>query len=212
MKRSELKRRTPLRSSSTIKAKPAKEPKVRLRRCAVKSCRTPFAPKSMLHKCCSQPCAEAFVAAEKARKLRKERQEGLAKLKRRADYLKETQQAFNAYRREWCQRNGFSNCPSCGCHLNWTANQVDAGHYRSVGSAPHLRFTEDNVWAQCKKCNRFAGGRVVEYRKGLEHRIGPERLAALEADDQPRKWPVAELVAIRDTYRSKLRELQKGTV
>lgn len=184
------------------------EPKVRTRKCAVKACRTPFSPRSMTHKCCSPGCAEAFGVQEKERKDRQERQEGLAKLKKRGDWMKEAQTAFNAYRREWCKANGYHICPSCNQPLDWNANKVDAGHYRSVGSAPHLRFVEINVWAQCKKCNQYGGGRAVDYRIGLVARIGIAAVEALESDNTPRQHSIDDLKAIKATYRAKLKELK----
>lgn len=185
-----------------------KERKVRQRKCAVKSCRTPFQPRSMTHKTCSPECAIAHVAAEKARKDRRERQEGLAKLKRRADYLKEAQKAFNAYIRERDRQRGYA-CISSGRPLDWSGNAVDAGHYRSTGSAPHLRFNEDNCHAQSKHDNQYKSGNAVDYRLGLIARIGLARVEALESNQAPQKWTVEQLIAIRDTYRNKLRELQK---
>jgi hypothetical protein len=164
----------------------------------------------MTHKCCSQPCAEAFIESEKARKLRKERQEGLQKLKTRSDWIKEVQRNFNAYIRARDKAAGHS-CVSSGRALDWSGNAVDAGHYRSVGSAPHLRFHEDNCHAQSKHDNQFKSGNAVDYRIRLIQRIGLERVEALEADNTPRHWTIADLVVLRDTYRAKLRELQKGT-
>ena len=41
-------------------------------------------------------------------------------------------------------------------------------------------------------------------------RIGLERVEALEASNAPRKWTREELVAIRDTYRAKQKELKRG--
>lgn len=206
MKRTELKRRTPLRSSSTIKAKePAKEPKVRLRRCAVKSCRNPFQPRSMTHKCCSQPCAELHVAEEKARKARKERQEGLQKLKRRADYFKEAQAALNAWIR--LVRDKDKPCISCGKHH---AGQYHAGHYLARGSHPHLSLLEINLAKQCMPCNTHLSGNQLMFRRGLIERIGLEAVELLESDNTPRKYSIEDLQAIKAYYRTKLREAQKS--
>ena len=85
----------------------------------------------------------------------------------------------------------------------------DCGHYRSTGSAPHLRFDERNAHAQRKVCNRWGAGRAVDYRIGLVARIGLEAVEALESDNAPRKWTREELIAIRDTYKQKLKELKK---
>lgn len=204
MKRSELKRTTPLRT------KPSKEPKRRTRKCAVSTCRTPFEPRSMTHKTCGPSCAELYVEAEKARKTRQERQEGLAKLKRRADYLREAQIAFNSYIRLRDRLAGHP-CISSGRPLDWSGNAVDAGHYRSVGSAPHLRFIEDNCHAQSKHDNQWKSGNAVDYRLGLIKRIGLARVEALESDNMQRKWNVEDLKAIRDMYRMKAKLLLKGS-
>lgn len=196
--------------SSTLLAKPAKEPKRRQRKCALPTCRTPFEPRSMLHKACSPACAEAWTALEKARKLQRERREGLAKLKKKGDYLKEAQRAFNAFVRMRDRLAGHL-CISSGRPLDWSGNAVDAGHYRSVGSAPHLRFNEDNCHAQSKHDNQWKSGNAVDYRIRLILRIGLERVEALECDDAPRHYSADDLKAIADTYRAKLVALKKGT-
>lgn len=208
-----LARKTPMkRGTSALQAKPAKEPKRRQRKCAVKSCRTPFEPRSITHKACSVACAETLVLQDKVAKVRKERQEGLAKLKTRSDYIKECQRAFNAFIRE---RDKDLPCICCGKvpqTSHHTGGSWDAGHYRSVGSAPHLRFVEDNCHRQTKRCNRDGAGRAVDYRAGLIARIGLARVEALEADDRPRHYDTEDLKAIRDTYRAKLAALKKGDI
>ena len=87
---------------------------------------------------------------------------------------------------------------------------MDAGHYRSRGSAPHLRFDERNCHAQSKKDNRYLSGNAVDYRIGLIARIGLEAVESLESDQTPRKWTIEELKAIKAEYRQKLKELQRG--
>lgn len=211
MKRTELKRTTPLRAKAPMNRTSAvpKEPKRRQRKCALTTCRQPFEPRSMTHKTCSPDCAVAFIAAEKARQLRRERQEGLQKLKRRADYLREAQIAFNSFVRLRDRLAGHA-CISSGRPLDWSGNAVDAGHYRSVGSAPHLRFTEDNCHAQSKHDNQYKSGNAVDYRIGLIKRIGLARVEMLEADNVVRKWNIEDLKAIRDMYRMKTKLLLKG--
>lgn len=216
MKRAELKRKTPLVSRTPLRAtamrQPAAEPKaakLRTRKCAIKTCRQPFTPRGMTHKACSPECALALVAVEKAREARKERQARLAKLKTRRDYMKEAQRAFNAFIRE---RDSDLPCICCGRfpkadHI--TGGTWDAGHYRSVGSAPHLRFHEDNVHRQLKQCNQFGAGRAVDYRLGLIARIGLSRVEALEADQAPRKHTPEELQRITREYKQKLKELRR---
>src|SRR6185369_637873 len=185
------------------------EPKVRTRKCAVKSCRKPFPPRSMSHKACSPECAAEYAKLEREKKDRQERQKGLQALKTKRDYIKDTQVAFNAFCRYRDMLAGYP-CISSGRPLDWSGNQVDAGHFRSVGSAPHLRFNENNCHAQSKHDNQYKSGNAVEYRIGLIARIGLERVEALEADNGIKKWPIEELIQIRDHYRLKLKQLKES--
>jgi hypothetical protein len=123
------------------------------------------------------------------------------------DLIKEAQHAFNAYIRA---RDRNQPCICCGLPLGAAevGGGYDAGHYRSVGSAPHLRFNEDNCHAQRKQCNRYGAGRVVDYRIGLIRRIGLGKVDALEASNELHKWTRQELIATRDTYRAKLKALK----
>ncbi len=62
--------KTPMERTGFAK-KPAKESKKRVRKCAVKSCRAEFEPRSMTHKACCQECAQEIVKQDNARKARK---------------------------------------------------------------------------------------------------------------------------------------------
>lgn len=196
-----------IRSAALPRTVPTSERNVRTKRCAVKGCRAEFVPARPLQRCCTPVCAIDFAMSERARKERKERQEGLRKLKRRADHMAEAQSAFNAWVRRRDQLAGHA-CISSGKPLDWSGNNVDAGHYRSRGSAPHLRFDERNVHAQSKQENRYASGNAVDYRVGLIARIGLAAVEALEADNTPRKWSVEELQEIKAHYKLKLKQLK----
>ena len=180
-------------------------------------CRGPFTPARALQKVCSPACAHALTNAENAKKAAKakalEAKQDRAKriaLKTIPELKKEAQHAFNAYIRARDRLAGFP-CVCCGKPLDWgrLGGAVDAGHYRSTGSADHLRFREDNCHAQRSDCNRFGAGRAVDYRIGLLSRIGRERIEALEADNATHKWTREELIAIRDEYRAKARAIAK---
>lgn len=206
MKRTAILRKRPDADYASVPVR--KEAKRRVRKCALKSCRQPFEPRNMSHKCCSIPCSIDFAIAERVRKERKERQEGLQKLKRRADHLKDAQTAFNAFIRA---RDVEQPCICCGRATTKVtglgSHGWDSGHYRSTGSAPHLRFNEDNAHRQLVYCNRNKAGNAVDYRVGLIARIGLARVEALEADQTPRKWTIEQLIAIKQEYRAKLRAL-----
>lgn len=140
-------------------------------------------------------------------KERRETKEKLETFKGRGYWIAQAQAAFNAYVRTRDRLAGHP-CISSGKPLDWTGNAVDAGHYRSRGSAPHLRFDERNCHAQSKQENRYASGNVVGYRLGLIARIGLEAVEALESDQEPRKWSIDDLKAIKADYTAKVRELK----
>lgn len=184
------------------------------RKCRV--CKADFQPSKPLQNVCCPECAikQAQAKRSKAERIagiedRKTIKAKLEAIKTRSQWMKEAQMAFNAYRREVAKVNGYP-CISSGRPLDWSGNNVDAGHYRSIGSAPHLRFNEDNCHAQSKHDNRYLSGNAVDYRLGLISRIGLERVEALEADQTPRKYSIDDLKAIKAHYVAKLKELKRG--
>ena len=188
----------------------------RPKKCSVKTCRASFVPRQSFQTWCSPDCA-VVIARGKQEKKRKamatiERREikvRKEKLKTRSDHMREAQQAFNEFIR-WRDQLAGHPCISSGKPLDWSGNAVDAGHYRSVGSAPHLRFDERNCHAQSKQDNRFLSGNAVDYRIGLITRIGQQAVDALEADQSVRKYSVEQIKGIKTYYRAKTRELKKG--
>ena len=130
-------------------------------------------------------------------------------MKRLPDLKREAQTAFNAWIR---LRDAGQPCISCGApppDLSGLHAGRDAGHYRSVGSAPQLRYHLDNVHGQCVACNQWGAGKAVEYRAGLIARIGLARVEALECTNEPRKWTHEELRGIKKLYQQKRKELEK---
>lgn len=181
-----------------------------------KVCPNRFVPSQGFQTWCSPACALVILKAKQAKESkvkaqaeRKEHRERKEKLKGRGDYLRDAQRAFNEFIR-WRDRVAGHACISSGRPLDWSGNQTDAGHYRSTGSAPHLRFDERNCHAQSKQDNRYLSGNAVDYRIGLIHRIGLEAVEELEADQEPRRYTIDDLKAITAKYRAKTRELKKG--
>ena len=172
-----------------------------------KHCGTLFTPLRQFQSVCSPICASRLVKSARKVEAAKTRQRREA-LKRIPDLIKDAQIAFNAYVR---LRDQAQPCICCGKPLEQSAvgGGYDCGHYRSTGSASHLRFNEDNAHGQRKVCNRYGAGRAVDYRIGLIARIGLERVEALEADNQVRKWDRDALIAIKELYRVKLKQLEK---
>lgn len=186
---------------------PIKRPKPKT--CKNPACRASFVPQRLGQAVCNYTCGLAIkdVNQEKARKSlaqveRREIKVRKEKLKSRADHLKDTQQAFNAWVRE---RDAELPCISCGRHHH---GKYDAGHYRTVGSNPALRFEPLNCHRQCSPCNTQLSGNIVNYRIALVTRIGAEAVDWLEGPHEAKKYTVEELKAMTADYRAKTRELK----
>lgn len=189
-----------------------------------KHCRERFSEEDRaLHRRIHPACIPAYADAQEARANRKaEKQARMAAKVERAldrkkregqkripDLIKEAQTAFNAFIRE---RDRDQPCICCGQPLGTggVGGAFDCGHYRSVGSASHLRFDVRNAHAQRKHCNRYGAGRAVDYRIGLIARIGLPAVEALEASNTPHKWERDELIAIKAHYIAKTKELKRS--
>ena len=171
-----------------------------------KVCSIPFTPVRPMQKVCSPVCAMKHAREVVAKADRKETKLKLDALQTKPQLVKKAQTAFNAYIRA---RDKGKTCISCDTQLGSEPNTFDAGHYRSVGSAPHMRFVEDNVHGQCKHCNNWLGGNHVEYRKRLLERIGEHRLEQIENDSVLRKYTKEGLEEIRKQYMEAARRLTK---
>ena len=190
------------------------------RRTTCPHCRAKLETGQRIHAECIAPWADA--QAEKAKRADAKKARSAAKVERASilarkeaiktipALIREAQVAFNAWVRA---RDAAQPCISCDApppDMSTLHAGRDAGHYRSTGSASHLRFHPDNCHAQCVKCNQWGAGMAVDYRIRLLQRIGPARVEALECDNAPHKWTRAELIAIRDHYRQKLKDTLKG--
>jgi hypothetical protein len=166
-----------------------------------------FTPDRSFQSVCNPKCAiqyakdKAIIARDK--KLRSEIKTAREALKTRSDHLKDAQTDFNAFIRE---RDRLELCISCGRNHN---GQYHAGHYRSVGAAPHLRFNEDNCHKQCSVCNNHKSGNAIEYRINLVKKIGVDRVEAIECNNEPAKLTIDQIKEIRKAYKKKLKEIKE---
>ena len=185
-------------------------------------CGEKYQPTRQMQPCCDNMECKASYAIrhiEATRKRRRMQEMNVQKADRKVIKLKldaikprgkliaEADRAFCAYIRFRDQLAGYL-CISSGKPLDWSGNNVDAGHYRSRGSAPHLRYDERNCHAQSKHDNRYLSGNAVDYRIGLISRIGLAEVEALEADQKPRKYSNYDLIAIKAKYVAKLKALK----
>jgi hypothetical protein len=125
-----------------------------------------------------------------------------AALMTRSQHLKLAQQSFNRFIR---LRDAHLPCVSCG---RFHKGKWNAGHYKSVGAHPELRFDEANCHRQCEPCNSHLSGSMDKYRPNLEVKIGKEELARLEGHTPIIKLTIEEITAIKVKYRAKCRELE----
>jgi len=179
------------------------------RRCSTcrQKCDTSDAIISHLKAFCSYNCLTTYTRSKAAQKLvQKAQAKSLAerkeKLKTRSEWMTEAQAAFNTYIRV---RDG-NYCISCGCTADdQYGGGVDAGHYRSRGSAGHLRFHLLNCHSQCKKCNRYLSGNVADYRIGLVNKIGLQSVEALECDQSFKSFDIEYLKRIKRIFSKRAR-------
>ena len=191
--------------------------KPRRRKC--KSCKEWFNPVRPEQIVCTIECArrhgEAATAKKRAKAMarvqseQKRRERDLKRrhkarkerLKSKGDWAKEAQREFNRFIR---LRDTHLPCISCGRHHE---GQYHAGHYRTVGAHPELRFEELNCHKQCSACNNHKSGNIVEYRIRLLSRIGEDRLQWLEGPHDPKKYTIEQLREIKEFYKTKANQL-----
>jgi len=181
------------------------------KKCRVTSCGASFVPARLGQAVCGPACGllDAATNREKARKSlaevgRKELRAAKERIKPKGQYMREAQAAFNAWVRE---RDSALPCVSCGRHHQ---GKYDAGHYRTVGSNPALRFEPLNVWKQCSPCNTRLSGNLVNYRVELVRRIGVDKVDWLEGPHEPKRYTIEDLKTMTADYRAMTRELKRS--
>src|SRR5690554_6210354 len=124
------------------------------------------------------------------------------RLKTKSQHAKEAQTAFNAYIRK---RDEHLPCISCQRHHT---GQYHAGHYRSVGGNPELRFEPLNTHKQCQPCNTHLSGNLIDYRINLIKKIGQAKVDWLEGPHEPKRYTIEQLKEITKHYKAKLKDLK----
>ena len=144
--------------------------------------------------------------AEKAKAKRssefiKETRDRKRKLKTLSEYKKELQSIFN----KWIRlRDDGSRCISC----DGMPKKKNAGHYRSVGSAPELRYEPLNCHLQCEHCNTHLSGNLINYRIGLIKKIGIESVEWLEGIHEPKRYKIYDIEELKSHYRNLIKEIE----
>jgi uncharacterized Zn finger protein (UPF0148 family) len=178
-----------------------------------KVCKRKYTPYRAMQIACGSVCGYKYAQTqqEKKRKAeekeeRKNIREAKKKLKTRGELLKEAQAEFNKYIR---LRDDKAPCISCQRHHR---GQYHAGHYRSVGANPELRFNENNCHKQCSACNNYLSGNLINYRINLIKKIGLDAVEELEGWHEPIKLTREDIIDLKKTYRALVNELRAGIV
>lgn len=168
-------------------------------------------------------CIDAWIAGQIAKKKAKQAREQRARAKVERAVDRKKREAMKP-RRKWlaeCQvvvnkcarlRDLLAGrgCISCGAKPEQCfGGAVDAGHYRSVGSAPHLRFFLPQIRLQCVQCNRHLSGNAVEFRRGLVELMGLAWVERIEAMQGTAKWSIEYLKRLKAVMTRLARRLEK---
>lgn len=167
-----------------------------------KSCGNKFEPKySTAQPVCSFECALDYNKKEKVKEWKSKKKKIKESLKTLSDYKKELQVLVNRFIR---LRDKYKQCISCSKPLK---NKFDAGHYRSQGGNPEIRFNELNIHGQCVYCNQHLHGSLINYRINLIKRIGLDKVEWLEGKHEPSKLSIEEIKELKILYKQKIKEL-----
>lgn len=160
-----------------------------------KVCGEKFTPQfTSFQKTCNE--TKCLIAFGKAERLRLNRKEARESKRDRSYWMKRCQTEFNKYIRN---RDSKDPCISCNRHHK---GQYHAGHYKTVGGHPALRFEEDNCHKQCSVCNNYKSGNLSEYRSNLLKKIGLDRVEWLEGPHDPVKYSIEDLQDMLAKYQS----------
>jgi hypothetical protein len=121
----------------------------------------------------------------------------------RSFQLKKTQQIFNEYIR---RRDRANSCISC-CRFH--TGQYHAGHYRTVGANPELRFNDRNCHKQCSACNNHLSGNIVNYRITLIRRFGVQFVEYLEGPHEPKRYTIENLKTLQKWFKRKIKRMER---
>lgn len=86
------------------------------------------------------------------------------------------------------------------------SKKENAGHYRSVGSCPELRFEPLNVHLQCEYCNTYLHANLINYRINLIKKIGIKKVEWIEGKHDPKRYTKEQLIDLKEYYKNKIKE------
>jgi hypothetical protein len=194
LKRTAFLRKTTMVSRTTI------DPK----HCTAPGCVKQFIPLRPMQNVCGPVCARKKVAAarmaEKASdKARKE------KLKSITDWEHECKAIVQKIAR---LRDRADGCISCHMGPDYRG-QWHGSHFRPAGNHSAVELHLWNIHKACAQCNKYKGGNIAGYRPRLIEKIGADKVAWLEAQNQVTKRDVDYLKRFKAVMGKRLRRMEK---
>lgn len=179
------------------------------RKCKV--CKTAFEPTQPFQTWCC-PDHGFLIAAGKLDKIKKAAQvkERRAdqvtreKLKSKAQWAREAQDAVNKYVR---LRDAHLGCVSCDKPASWDG-QWHASHFRSIGAASAVRFNLWNIHKSCSICNNWKSGNLSEYEPRLREKIGAEKVDWLRTQNQLSAHSIDYLKRLKIIFKKRAKRLE----
>ena len=189
-----------------------------------KSCKAEYSPMKTTQQACSPLCAIELVRekekAKREKAYRAETKRRKQALKTKSEWLSEAQAVCNRFIR---MRDRDEPCISCGRYdfeirERYTGGKWDAGHFKTRGAYPELRFHPANIHKQCKSCNGGSGKYVkknktvsIEYKERLIERISHEMVEYLEGPQEAQHWTIDDIKEIK-AYYAELVKIMKKTL
>ena len=153
------------------------------------------------------------MRARAVKKQIEKRRDGIKKKRKKrspnsvSSLIKKLTKVFNRYvrLRDCLATTGtrkFGVCISCGGIFPF--EKLDAGHW--INSTHSIyRFSEENVFIQCRHCNRFSHGNLIPYTLKLIERFGKDKIEEMEKNKyQIKKYTPDELRELIKLYQDKL--------
>jgi len=168
------------------------------------------------------PCAILKAKDKSISNFNKETRRLKISIKKKSKWLDEAETAFRRYIRArdrlyYISKGKFPECISCGTKN--TNIQYAAGHFKTKGAYPELRFNENNCYLQCnKRCNKELSGNIngtndtTGYRRGLlnrfGNRVGNEIINELEAYHPPLNLTIDDIKLMKKDFNSKAKKYE----
>ena len=125
----------------------------------------------------------------------------------RKNLIKRLDRIFSLYiRLRDADKKGICTCITCKKKYHYT--ELDAGNFLSRRHFS-VRYDEQNVFSQCRYCNRYNAGQQFIYSIELEKKQKGLSKKLLKKSKQTKKFTVDDLQELIYLYQEKVESLKK---